>query len=184
VCTELAPYGDISTHVRIHGGLSGALVCRYVLDLVEVLEYLHVEAGVLHGDLKLSNICIGEDGRVRLVDYGSASRVSEVYRGERTSVSVLSAGYRVGLDRYTAASECYALGVCISGMSGGGGGGAVCGLADWLLSGAAVSVSEIKSHECYKACALAAATSSSSLLELIDCDLGSLLWSLEQEEDH
>ncbi|HZL98874.1 MAG TPA: serine/threonine-protein kinase, partial [Planctomycetota bacterium] len=53
-------------------------VCRLVLDVAEALDYAH-EQGVIHRDVKPSNILLGRDGRARLFDFGLA-RVADATR--------------------------------------------------------------------------------------------------------
>jgi len=47
-------------------------VCRWVVDVARALDHVH-EAGILHRDVKPSNVLIGRDGRARLLDFGLAS---------------------------------------------------------------------------------------------------------------
>ena len=42
--------------------------------MVQALQALH-RAGVLHGDIRLSNFVLGQDGGVKLVDLGEAKMV-------------------------------------------------------------------------------------------------------------
>lgn len=66
---------------REHGVLSrGALVAHWLTTLLRVCEavgYAH-DQGVLHLDLKPSNIMLGEHGETMLLDWGAAKRLSEL----------------------------------------------------------------------------------------------------------
>ncbi|WP_339158677.1 serine/threonine-protein kinase [Paenibacillus sp. FSL W8-0186] len=49
---------------------------RTMLPLIETLEHLH-QQGVIHRDLKPGNIMIDQEGRAKLLDFGSAVRFAE-----------------------------------------------------------------------------------------------------------
>lgn len=44
---------------------------KIFVPLVQAVDYLHAE-GIYHRDLKLSNILVGDQGTVKLIDYGFA----------------------------------------------------------------------------------------------------------------
>lgn len=54
----------------------------WAADLASALSYAH-RAGVIHGDVKPSNIRIAEDGKVKLVDFGVARFASQVSGSDR-----------------------------------------------------------------------------------------------------
>ena len=51
------------------------VVPHIVWQLCRVLKQLHEVAGVVHLDVKLSNVLLDEQGRVLLVDFGSAAQL-------------------------------------------------------------------------------------------------------------
>ena len=102
IVTQLVAGGDLLGLIRSHGVLAPS----YALDLVgQVLEGLadaH-EIGVVHRDVKPSNVLLGADGRTAyLCDFGIATSPG----GEvtRTGVQVGSIGY-MAPERHTAASS-------------------------------------------------------------------------------
>ena len=55
------------------GPLQPIMTLRFATQLCEALTYAH-ERGVIHGDIKASNVLISPDGEAKCVDFGSAAR--------------------------------------------------------------------------------------------------------------
>ncbi len=79
--------------VRADGPLSPERTAEVGLQLLEALRAAH-EAGILHRDVKPSNVLIGEDGRVVLGDFGIATA--------EDGSTVTSAGVLIGSPSYMA----------------------------------------------------------------------------------
>ena len=71
---ELCGGGELYRRVRREGALGERETARVVRQLVQGLCYLH-ERGVVHRDLKLSNILLDDEGNVKIADFGMAVRV-------------------------------------------------------------------------------------------------------------
>ncbi len=54
-------------------GMCAALCKRYFLELISGFEYMH-SLCVAHRDIKSENFLIGRDGRLKLADFGLATR--------------------------------------------------------------------------------------------------------------
>jgi mitosis inhibitor protein kinase SWE1 len=82
--TELAPYGDLSTFLEAMtgagdgggGGLGEIRVWKTLIELGEAINHVHAN-GLLHLDIKPSNVLIREDGGLMLGDFGMATVASE-----------------------------------------------------------------------------------------------------------
>ncbi|EAN97825.1 putative protein kinase [Trypanosoma cruzi] len=100
-------------------------VIQYLMrGILKILQFLHEECHIIHRDVKLGNLLVGEDGRVRLADFGSArfmheavEKMSDARSGEytpislRTTVIYQAPECLLGERSYTAAVDMWAAGV-------------------------------------------------------------------------
>lgn len=63
-------------HRHLRAGVKDAEAFRILTQCAEALTYAH-EHGVVHGDLKPSNVFVTGDGSIRLLDFGSAPDLNE-----------------------------------------------------------------------------------------------------------
>jgi len=68
--------GTLRSRIRRHGGLPLEEVCRDLRDIASALDYIHSQ-GIIHRDIKASNVLIGADGRCYLSDFGIARRTAD-----------------------------------------------------------------------------------------------------------
>ncbi|XP_062200523.1 mitogen-activated protein kinase kinase kinase 17-like [Phragmites australis] len=75
---EFAPGGSLAAMAGRDGGrgLKEGAVRAYAADVLRGLAYLHGR-GVLHGDVKGSNVVVSADGRAKLADFGCATTVRD-----------------------------------------------------------------------------------------------------------
>ena len=64
-------------HRYLRSGLQNAEALRILTQCAEALAYAH-DRGIVHGDLKPSNVFVTLDGSVRLFDFGSAPDMAEI----------------------------------------------------------------------------------------------------------
>lgn len=68
-------------------GFSPAAACDYAVQIAAALEHAH-ERGVVHGDLKSSNVLLDKTGHIKLVDFGLARRIRRPGGEESSSGSL------------------------------------------------------------------------------------------------
>jgi serine/threonine protein kinase len=66
--------GELFSHLRRAGRFSTDVSRYYIATVALALAYLHRQ-GIVFRDIKPENILIGEDGYVRLCDFGFAKHV-------------------------------------------------------------------------------------------------------------
>jgi serine/threonine protein kinase len=70
---EHRPGSDLRDIVKEHGARSENLTISWAEQLCEIMIYLHSrEPAILHRDLTPDNVIAGEDGQLRLIDFGAA----------------------------------------------------------------------------------------------------------------
>jgi len=73
--------------VKESGQLSEDLAVNYTLQLTSAMEFL-LENQIIHRDIKLANILIGQDGRLKVADFGISTNT-----GDRRKTIVGTEGY-------------------------------------------------------------------------------------------
>lgn len=96
-----------------HSAIPFANAAVWAGDIASALAYAH-RAGILHGDVKPSNIRVDENGEVKLVDFGVARFAAQVSRSDRVlgTPAYLSPEQIQG-QRQDARSDLFSLGVVL-----------------------------------------------------------------------
>jgi serine/threonine protein kinase len=74
--TEFAQYGDFLNLTMKGIFHSEALIRTYFHQLIEGIEYLHTQ-GVAHLDLKLDNLVLGSDFKLKIIDFDQAQLIED-----------------------------------------------------------------------------------------------------------
>jgi serine/threonine protein kinase len=117
IVMELVRGGTLTDLLRECSVLPAAEVARIGLSVLEALAAAHA-AGVLHRDVKPSNILIGDDGRVALTDFGIATVDGDSSAGDTTSGVIVGSPAYIAPERAhghqpTAASDLWSLGATL-----------------------------------------------------------------------
>jgi predicted Ser/Thr protein kinase/uncharacterized RDD family membrane protein YckC len=95
---ELVTGRDLETVVRAEGPMALDRALDAMIQVARALETAH-HAGVVHRDVKPSNILVQENGRVRITDFGLAKSLD-------ADVSSTRAGQVIGTPTYMSPEQC------------------------------------------------------------------------------
>jgi serine/threonine protein kinase len=98
---EFVPGDTLEELVRRHGPLPVAVACEVIRQAALGLQHLH-EQGLVHRDVKPSNLMLTPCGRVKLLDLGLARDLHGPGEGER----ITSHGMWMGTPDYMAPEQC------------------------------------------------------------------------------
>jgi serine/threonine-protein kinase len=106
---------DLKRVIREHGPLPPAQAVDYALQILSALAAAH-KRGIIHRDIKPQNVMVGDDGRLRVADFGIARADADAQMTEAGSVigtaQYLSPEQARG-EEVTAASDTYATGIVL-----------------------------------------------------------------------
>ena len=102
-----------STHslrdtIRKHGPLTEAAAFRYISHLITAVDYLH-QHGIIHGDIKPSNLVTNDKDQLVLIDFGFACKSETDSRGHGSPSYI--APERVNKEVCTNKVDIWAIGV-------------------------------------------------------------------------
>eukprot|EP01133_Synstelium_polycarpum_P006813 gene6813-7918_t len=77
IVLEYVENGSLSGIIKKFGKFPETLVCVYIRQVLEGLVYLH-EQGVVHRDIKGANILTTKEGKIKLADFGVATKFDDM----------------------------------------------------------------------------------------------------------
>ncbi|KZS98380.1 kinase-like protein [Sistotremastrum niveocremeum HHB9708] len=89
---ELAPNGDLQTHIARLGSFNANCTRWYMAQVVDAVQWMHSK-GVIHRDLKPENILLDSDMRVKITDFGTSKSFDEASPDSRATTWVGTAQY-------------------------------------------------------------------------------------------
>ena len=84
---EYVPGGSLKSLIDKFGSLEEAVVKSYTRQILLGLEYLH-RNGIAHRDIKGANCLVGNDGAVKLADFGASNSWRSSVESEEAAVAV------------------------------------------------------------------------------------------------
>ena len=115
IVMELVAGSDLAAVLR-DGPLPADRVARLGAEVAEALAHAHA-AGIVHRDVKPSNVLVEDSGHVRLADFGIARLAEATTRHTRTGTVIGSPVYlapeQVAGETVTTATDLYSLGLLL-----------------------------------------------------------------------
>ena len=76
---EMIPHGlpgmDLFDYIELRAPFAEDEARRIFAQVASAIEFLHVRAKVVHRDIKDENVILDGEGRIKLIDFGSASYI-------------------------------------------------------------------------------------------------------------
>ncbi|KAL7426471.1 hypothetical protein ACHAXH_000453 [Discostella pseudostelligera] len=109
---EYAPGGSLGEVLSGHK-LSKTLAAKYISGLSQAIQYLHNKL-VTHRDIKLDNLLLGFDGKIKIADFGTAANV-RMGKERQTQVGtpMYSAPEIYKNDTHDEKVDVWSLGICL-----------------------------------------------------------------------
>jgi predicted ATPase len=119
IWTDLLTGRTLEERLAAEGPLGAEEAARIGIDLCRALAAVH-RAGLLHGDVKATNVIEEEGGAIVLVDFGSGRALEEVHDLDFVTGTPLALAPEVLLgDRPDASADIYALGMLLYRLASG-----------------------------------------------------------------
>jgi serine/threonine protein kinase len=131
--TPYQPIGSLRQVVDQQGRLPAPIASKYVSELAKALTEIHAR-GVVHGDLKPSNVVVREDHTPILIDFGSSSSATALSQDARTGATPPFAAPETVTSQVSPQSDVYSLGAVLFYLLTGHNPDPVARERDWLVT--------------------------------------------------
>lgn len=114
IVLEYCPGGSMEAKYKTEGRFTPEKVAEFLKDALSALCYIHAK-GIVHRDIKLSNFLIGEDGHVKLCDFGFAIKDNPNIKTSVSGTPSYIAPELIfkGTDGISPKIDIWAIGICV-----------------------------------------------------------------------
>ena len=110
---------DLDSMVRHTGAQTPQTVCKWGIQICEVLDYLHRQLPpIIYRDLKPANVILQPNGNIKLIDFGTARTLKDNQKMSSDTVCVGTVGFAApeqygGLGQSDARTDIFCLGATL-----------------------------------------------------------------------
>ncbi|KAM9966163.1 hypothetical protein ACTFIR_006355 [Dictyostelium discoideum] len=112
IVLEYVENGSLSGIIKKFGKFPETLVCVYIRQVLEGLVYLH-EQGVVHRDIKGANILTTKEGKIKLADFGVATKFDDTSAAAVVGTPYWMAPEIIELNGATTKSDIWSVGCTV-----------------------------------------------------------------------
>ncbi|EFA86693.1 putative protein serine/threonine kinase [Heterostelium album PN500] len=112
IVLEYVENGSLSSIIKKFGKFPETLVCVYIRQVLEGLVYLH-EQGVVHRDIKGANILTTKEGKIKLADFGVATKFDDLQAASVVGTPYWMAPEIIELNGATTKSDIWSVGCTV-----------------------------------------------------------------------
>lgn len=114
IVLEYCPGGSLEAKSKKDGRFTSEQAADFVKQALDALAYIHAR-GIIHRDIKLANFLIGENGQIKLCDFGLAMKISpnERYQVSGTPSYLAPELLLKGGEGINPKIDIWALGICV-----------------------------------------------------------------------
>ena len=112
ILLEYAENGDLFSLIQKENGFPEHIAYKYFIQIVNAVYFLH-QNNIIHRDIKPENILIGENGLLKLCDFGWAKEITVNNRSTFCGTIEYMAPEIVGSEKYDYGVDVWSLGILL-----------------------------------------------------------------------